>query len=63
MPGITIAKAIEILSNSAFSGSTTFDQDFRDAEKLGVQAMIRFQTMRQDPHARGFWLLPGEAED
>lgn len=61
MPGITIEKAIEILSNSAFSGSTTFDQDFRDAEKLGIEAMKRISLLRDGLLQLQVLLLPGEA--
>jgi len=40
-------EAIEILSASAYGGMTTFDQDFKDAEKLGIEAMKRIQACRK----------------
>ena len=44
---MTLEKAIEILANSAYGGSTTFDQDFKDAEKLGIEALGRVQLYRK----------------
>jgi hypothetical protein len=38
---MTIDKAILILSWSADMGVTTFDQDFKDAERLGIEALKR----------------------
>lgn len=59
---MTIDEAIEILSESANMGSTTFNQKFKEAEKLGIEALkackersARFPNL---PHLR----LPGETE-
>lgn len=38
---MTIEKAIEILSESAWHGSTTLNQDYYDALKLGIEALKR----------------------
>lgn len=61
MPGITIEKAIEILSNSAYSKATTFNQDFYDSLKLSVEAMKRISLLRDSLLELQLLLLPGEA--
>lgn len=63
MPGITIAKAIELLSNSAYLGSTTFDQDFRDAEKLGIEALKWRVEVKKAILPIKLTPLPGEADE
>lgn len=60
---ITIKKAIEILSDSANAGMTTFNQDYKDAQRLGIEALKE----RAEAKRRGLplWheLLPGETEE
>jgi len=41
---MNISKAIELLSDSANQGMTTFNQDFKLAQLLGIQALIRHQN-------------------
>jgi len=55
-----LAKAIEILSDSVYGGSTTFNQDFKDAEKLGLEAMKRIQYQRTMAAPINQPLLKGE---
>ncbi len=58
-----IDKAIEILSYSAYRGVTTFDQDFKDAEKLGTEAMIKLKKIRLSYPLAMVDLLPGETAE
>jgi len=60
---MNIPKAIEILSAMEEIATTSLEYDDRDALKIGIKALERFQEQRQDPHCRGFWKLPGETED
>jgi len=57
---MTIERAMEILSESANVGVTTFNQDFKDAELLGIQALKRLQSYRRDPIHVANIPLPGE---
>jgi len=57
---MTIDKAIEILSYSANRGTTTFNQDYKDAQKLGIEALIRIRYQRQKPTVPHRTPLPGE---
>ena len=59
---MTIDKAIEILSSSAYWGMTTLDQNFKDACKLGIEALIIIQKERRDLLSYAGELLPGETE-
>ena len=56
-------KAIEIQSDSAYGGSTTFNQDFKDSQKLGIEALKRIQRQRKDLMPSERKLLPGETEE
>ncbi len=58
-----LEKAIQILSDSANSGSTTYDQDFKDAEKLGISALIREKFNRDNPSFVAVGLLPHETPE
>lgn len=60
---MTLQKAIKILSHSADGGVTTFNEDFKDAEELGIEALKQLIKMRLDNKAPGAWALPGETED
>ena len=60
---MTIAKAIEILSDSAYRGITTFDKNFRDAERLGIEALKLISDFRLHPLVYPYILLPGETEE
>lgn len=60
---MNIEKAIESLSNSANRGVTTFNDDFRDAERLGIEALKRERERRELDIDTRFGLLPGETKD
>ena len=57
---MNLPQAIEILADSAYRGTTTLDQDFKDAEKLGIEAMKRFLQLRAYTSSLFLALLPGE---
>ena len=57
---MTIDEAITILSNSANRGFTTFNQEFKDAENLGVEALKRERYHRSCYPHREPNLLLGE---
>lgn len=57
---MTLEKAIQILSDSAHLGMTTFNQDFKDAQKLGIEALKRCRLARKETSFVGPALLPGE---
>lgn len=56
-------KAIEILSDEAFNGSVTFNQDRKDAVKLGIEALKR----QREDRFLNVWTFPrpllGETEE
>ena len=60
---MTIDKAIEILSASGYWGMITLDQDFKDACKLGIEALKIIQKERRDSLSYTGELLPGETEE
>lgn len=57
---MTIEKAIEILSASANAGVTTLNQDFKDAQNLGIEALIRIDYLRSQGRIQEDYALPGE---
>ena len=59
---MTIDKAIGNLSASTYGGITTLDQDFKDACKLGIEALKIIQKERRDSLSYTGELLPGETE-
>jgi hypothetical protein len=60
---MTLDKAIEKLSESAQGGSTTFDEEFKKAEGLGVEALKAVKHYRLNPHAHQIYRLVGETEE
>lgn len=60
---MNLDKAIEILSDSANRGITTFNEDYKDAQKLGIEALKRLQAYRRHEIGSGGRRLPGETED
>lgn len=60
---MTLHKAIEILSDSAYRGSTTFNEDFKDAQKLGIEALKKWKILREGKAGTIDPLLPGETYD
>lgn len=58
-----VSKAIEILSESANAGMTTFNQDYKDAQKLGIEALKRVKQCRSAPYGRLEDILPGETPE
>ena len=59
---ITIVKAIEILSDSADRGTTTFNQYHRDAQRLGIEALKRIMVARKLRKRAANGLLSGETK-
>lgn len=57
---MNLNKAIELLSDSAYGGITTFNQDYKDAQRLGIEAMKRIQHQRTLSTASFLPLLKGE---
>lgn len=55
-------KAIELLSDSAYRGMTTFNQDFKDAEKLGIEALKVYLKSQEAGRYPPRYKLPGETE-
>ena len=60
---MTLEKAIEILSDSAYRGMTTFHQDFKDAQKLGIEALKVVHKLRHLECLDSTILLPGETKE
>ncbi|MBA7700056.1 hypothetical protein ES703_108762 [subsurface metagenome] len=60
---MTLEKATEILADSAYNGSTTFNSNFRDALKLGIEALKRLQENRHYAPPQIPRPLPGETEE
>ena len=60
---MNIPKAIKILSDSANRGMTTFDQDLKDAQRLGVEALKRLDLCRAKGDLLDLTPLPGETEE
>lgn len=58
-----LAKAIEILSDSVYRGVTTFNQDYKDAQKLGIEALKRLQRYRPVTAHPILDQLPGETKE
>jgi len=58
-----LKKAIEVLSDSANAGMTTFNQDFKDAQRLGIEAIKFKQAWRKGQYFPANYLLPGETEE
>lgn len=62
MNKITIEEAIKILSDSADRGMTTFNKDYRGAQRLGIEALKRIRATRQPGGYEVIIPLPGETE-
>ena len=58
-----IDKAIEILSDLANRGVATFNQDFKDATKLGIEALKEVREARLMDCRLGHTILRGETEE
>lgn len=58
-----LEKAIEILSDSANRGITTFNQDYKDAQRLGIEALKRVQAYKKAHASLHYEPMPGETED
>lgn len=58
-----IEKAIEILEDKNCIEYRSPDQDYRDALKLGIEAMIFLKSLRDNYKPKGFNLLPGETDE
>lgn len=60
---MTIDKAIELLSHSAYQGSTTLNHDFKDAEKLGIDALKAYLKSKANGWYPPGYKLPRETEE
>lgn len=60
---MTIDEAIWLLSESANTGSTTFDERFKEAEKLSIEALKWVKAQRDMDIIGLLKLLPGETEE
>ena len=58
-----LAKAIEIQTILANAPDWVFDNENRDALKLGIEAMKRCRSNYLNPQRADFRLLPGETEE
>jgi len=58
-----LTKAIELLSDSANRGVTTFNQDYKDAQRLSIEALKRVRNDRIHRGAYRDLPLPSETED
>lgn len=58
-----LEKAIEIVSLSANAGMTTFNQDYKNAQKLLIEAGKRIEQCRIKDAALVELPLPGETID
>lgn len=63
MEEITIEEAIKTLSDSANAGLTTFDEKYKAAQRLGIEALKREQAHRKRLVLTEPELLPGETKD
>ena len=59
---MNLPKAIEILADSAYMGVTTHDQDFKDACKLGIEALKALNAHRKHGYPDFAAPLPGETK-
>ena len=57
---MTLTKAIAIQSDSVYNGITTFNQDFKDSQKLGIEALKAWKEHRGAGSLMDPLLLPGE---
>jgi hypothetical protein len=60
---MTIDEAIQLLSESADTGITTFNERFKEAEKLGIEALKRVKANKDMDIIGALKLLPGETEE
>ena len=60
---MTLEEAIKILSDSANAGMTTFDDKYKKAQKLGIEALKRTRDNRIGLAALIKALLPGETKE
>ena len=58
-----LEKAIEILSDSANAGMTTFNDEYKEAQRLLIEAGLLTLKMRSSFLLILSRLLPGETED
>ncbi len=60
--GMTLDKAIEILSDPACAVMTAVNQDYLDALGLGIEAMKKLKYDREPGNRPLYSILPGEIE-
>ena len=58
-----LEKAIAILSASANMGVTTFDEEYKQAQRLGIEALKLIYEKRTTMSFHPDDLLPGETKD
>lgn len=56
-------KAIKILADSAYGGTTTFNQEYKEAQILGLEALVLYRNLRHDYPNIVPKLLHGETTD
>ena len=44
MKTMTVEKAIEILSEAAYHGSMTLNEDFKDALKVAIKVLVKHRS-------------------
>ena len=59
---MTIDKAIGILSFNGLPEEAPTEEDWRKAEKLGIEALKRIKKYRGVIRQAAIWRLPGETE-
>lgn len=60
---ITLDKAIEILELVSDTPPSGANPDFKDANKLGIEALKRCRVIQQESVLKPFALLPGETKN
>jgi len=60
---MTLEKAIELLKGADRKDITPASQEFRDAIRLGIEALKRIHQNRYQPPIPDAALLPGETEE
>jgi len=63
LPGITLEKAIEILTIHNDHNPNFTDAERREAHKLGIEALKRIKHYREEYFSLADHTLPGETKD
>jgi hypothetical protein len=60
---MTLDEAVKQLSGAGEIGAFTYDQTFKNACKLGKEALLRIKQYRNRADIRKSFLLPGETAE